>query len=114
MARHKGCAVRRSLARSLTCSLAIVTTTTATTTTTNNNNNNNNNHHNHNNPQSQYYDYWRDSPVSRLLVEVPVVGGSSAGLAVQGEVVYTAINSSVVSPDALSMPLDANITLAGQ
>ncbi len=64
-------------------------------------------------PQSQYYEYWRDSPVSRLLVEVPVVGGSSAGLAVQGQVVYTAINSSVVSADALSMPLDANITLAG-
>ena len=36
--------------------------------------------------QDRYFEYWRNSPVSRLLPNVPILAGSSAGLAVQGGV----------------------------
>ena len=51
--------------------------------------------------QAKYFEYWRDSPVSRLLPTVPLLGGSSAGLAVQGEFVYDALRGSVTSTEAL-------------
>jgi len=61
--------------------------------------------------QSKYFTYWRNSPVSRALLTIPLVGGSSAGLAVQGEIVFDAMHGSVTSKDALRWPLDSEIAL---
>lgn len=60
--------------------------------------------------QSLYYKFWNDSPVSLLLPHVPLLGGESAGLAVQGEFVYDALSGGVVSgitsDVALARPFD--------
>jgi cyanophycinase len=62
--------------------------------------------------QSKYFDFWRDSPVSRLLPRVPVVAGSSAGLAVQGQFVFDAADGGVDSADALRYPMDDDVATA--
>ena len=61
--------------------------------------------------QAKYYKYWQNSPVSRLMLNVPVIGGSSAGLAVQGQFVFDALNGGVDSELALKYPMDSEITL---
>lgn len=68
--------------------------------------------------QSNYENYWANTPVetaiySALARGVPI-GGTSAGLAVLGEVDYTALNGSVTSENALANPLDRRITLSTQ
>jgi cyanophycinase-like exopeptidase len=65
--------------------------------------------------QDKYYDYWRDSPVSSALAQLTrpaslggmgrPLGGSSAGLAVQGEYCYVAEHGPYDSPSALQDPL---------
>ena len=42
--------------------------------------------------QSKYFDFWSESPVSDLVSKVPLVGGSSAGLAVLGRFVFDALH----------------------
>ena len=64
--------------------------------------------------QAKYYEYWRNSPISRLMLDVPVVGGSSAGLAVQGQFVFDALNGGVDSTDALENPKSDDITLTNK
>lgn len=64
--------------------------------------------------QAKYYEYWRNSPVSSLMLDVPVVGGSSAGLAVQGQFVFDALNGGVDSTSALENPKSDDITLTNK
>lgn len=66
--------------------------------------------------QSKYYTYWNNSKVKDALnflintKKVPL-GGTSAGLAILGETVYTAENASVDSEESLRNPLTERITL---
>ena len=62
--------------------------------------------------QAKYYQFWQDTPVSKLLASTPLVGGSSAGLAVQGHFVFTALKGSVDSQEALEDPTTDDITIA--
>jgi len=61
--------------------------------------------------QSKYFKFWRDSPVSELIAEIPVLGGSSAGLAVQGEFAFIALRGSIDSDLALKYPTDSEVSL---
>ena len=65
--------------------------------------------------QSDYINYWSGSRVEDALYvamqrHVPI-GGSSAGLAVLGEVDFAALNDSITSSEALANPLDGRISL---
>ncbi|QNA90042.1 cyanophycinase [Massilia sp. Dwa41.01b] len=65
--------------------------------------------------QSDYIRYWKDTPLEAALQElanrnVPL-GGTSAGLAVLGQYIYSGMNQSVTSPQALANPYDKNVTL---
>lgn len=65
--------------------------------------------------QSDYMRYWKDTPLDTVLQElanrnVPL-GGTSAGLAVLGQFIYTGENQSVTSPEALANPYSKNVTL---
>ena len=66
--------------------------------------------------QSLYIDYWRNTPVQRVLQEkllrVPV-GGTSAGLAVLGGYSFTAKNDTISSAEALKNPYDHRVVLLG-
>lgn len=48
--------------------------------------------------QSKYYDYWRGTAVAEALSSGVVVGGSSAGLAIQGEFLFDAEDGGGESP----------------
>lgn len=65
--------------------------------------------------QSKYYSYYKNTQVSRAIVDKyqqgGVVGGTSAGLHVLSEVVYTAQGESVTPDQVLRNNNDANITL---
>jgi|TARA_B110000008_G_scaffold256744_1_gene274397 cyanophycinase len=61
--------------------------------------------------QAKYYNFWKDTVISKYLPYVPLVGGSSAGLAVQGEFVFTALHDSIESEEALHNPMNEAITL---
>lgn len=65
--------------------------------------------------QSHYINYWKGTPLAAALQElanrnVPL-GGTSAGLAVLGQFIYSAQHDSVTSEEALANPYDKNITL---
>lgn len=65
--------------------------------------------------QSTYVNLWRGTQLqarvnARIAAGVPV-GGTSAGLAVLGQYVYSAQNVSTTSAMALANPFDASITL---
>jgi cyanophycinase len=65
--------------------------------------------------QSDYIKYWKDTPLEGALQElanrnVPL-GGTSAGLAVLGQFIYSGMNQSVTSAEALANPYDKNVTL---
>ena len=67
--------------------------------------------------QSKYFDYWGGdsqvaSCISKRAASFAPVGGSSAGLAVQGEYMYSALNGGVTSDEALADPFDSDVTLA--
>lgn len=65
--------------------------------------------------QAVYLEAWRDTPVHAALnaarVRGAVLGGTSAGCAVLGEIVYAATEGSVYSDEALIDPYDAYVTL---
>ncbi|MFN8578745.1 MAG: cyanophycinase [Candidatus Sericytochromatia bacterium] len=66
--------------------------------------------------QSKYYSYWKNSKVEEALNYLVnekriTIGGTSAGLAILGEIVYTAENASVDSKEVLKNPLTDRITL---
>lgn len=66
--------------------------------------------------QARYVRFWKDTPVATAINElaqrsVPI-GGTSAGMAVLGEFVYSALaDESLTSEAALADPFDANLTL---
>jgi len=67
--------------------------------------------------QKHYYNEWKGTCLQEKLnahinEKNAPIGGTSAGLAVLGKVVYTAQNSSVTSDQALGNPFHNNITLA--
>jgi len=65
--------------------------------------------------QAVYLAAWKDGPVEDALAGAwargAVVGGTSAGCAVLGEVVYRATTGSVYSDEALADPYDPYVTL---
>jgi cyanophycinase len=73
--------------------------------------------------QANYINFWMGTPVQQALNEaiarnVPI-GGTSAGLAVLGEFVYSAQGDAadgpaLTSPETLSNPFDARVTLVHQ
>jgi cyanophycinase len=65
--------------------------------------------------QSKYVTYWKGTPVEGAINAaarrgVPI-GGTSAGLAVLGEVGYSGMNASVTSKTALADPYSPEVTL---
>ena len=63
--------------------------------------------------QSKYLDFWKDTPIAAALSSGrAVVGGSSAGLAIQGQFVFNALHGSVGSEDALKYPTDSEVSLS--
>ncbi len=66
--------------------------------------------------QAVYLAAWRDTPVEAALdaawARGAVLGGTSAGCAVLGEIVYAATEGSVYSDEALVDPYDLHVTLA--
>jgi cyanophycinase len=66
--------------------------------------------------QSNYINYWKGTPVETAIEYVAntkqaPVGGTSAGLAVLGQFIYTGANGSVTSSQALSNPYHRYVTL---
>jgi cyanophycinase len=65
--------------------------------------------------QSHYVNYWTGQAVQKEINDdvargVPL-GGISAGLAVQGQFVFAAMQDTVKSPEALANPYDSHVTL---
>lgn len=64
--------------------------------------------------QATYLKAWKDTPVEAAIQEVwargGVVGGTSAGAAVLGELVYAAYNDSVIEDEALLDPYNEYMT----
>lgn len=65
--------------------------------------------------QSNYVKYWQGTPVQeaineRLRDHVPI-GGTSAGLAVLGEFIFTAMNDTALSKETLADPYNKQVTL---
>ena len=63
--------------------------------------------------QGNYITFWNETPVEQeiynaVLRNVPI-GGTSAGLAVLGEIDFSAVAGSITSPEALSNPLGSRI-----
>ncbi len=65
--------------------------------------------------QANYINFWKGTPVQNAINEaiargVPI-GGTSAGLAVLGEIVFGALNDTAVSKVTLADPFDKTVTL---
>jgi cyanophycinase len=65
--------------------------------------------------QNDYLQLWKGTPLAAVLQQlasrnVPI-GGTSAGLAVLGQFIYSGANQSVTSADALANPYNKNVTL---
>jgi len=63
-----------------------------------------------------YYSYWRDTPlqtaVNTLITTKRVtVGGTSAGMAIMSQFIYTAQFDTVTSPEALADPYNRRVTI---
>lgn len=67
--------------------------------------------------QSNYVSYWDGTPlqaaVNARVAQGAAFGGMSAGLAVQGGWVYSAMNGSATSSNVLANPYDKDVTLRG-
>ena len=66
--------------------------------------------------QWDYVSYWRGTPVDSLINDGianrgMAIGGTSAGMAIQGRYYFSAENGTVTSTTALQNPLDNNITV---
>ncbi|XLZ68023.1 cyanophycinase [Massilia sp. SR12] len=66
--------------------------------------------------QADYINYWQGTPVQAAIQELAgrriPLGGTSAGMMVLSRFVYSALNGSITSPEALANPFDKRITLA--
>jgi cyanophycinase len=66
--------------------------------------------------QALYYRYWKDTQVETIINDLirnkrVTVGGTSAGMAIQSQFIYTALTGSVISEEALVDPYDSYITI---
>lgn len=65
--------------------------------------------------QSEYYRFWKDTPVHTAIAELAKkqtpMGGTSAGLAILGEVIYSAEGESMQSTQVLDNPFHPELTL---
>jgi len=66
--------------------------------------------------QSKYYTYWKDTPIQTTVdhlikVKRVTVGGTSAGMAIQSQFIYTALIGSITSPEALIDPYNPDLTI---
>ena len=66
--------------------------------------------------QWDYISYWRDSTIDSLINDAIinrniVIGGTSAGMAIQGGIYFSAENGTITSADALADPFDNNCTV---
>jgi cyanophycinase len=65
--------------------------------------------------QADYVNYWKGTPVEDaihyLVTRNVPIGGTSAGLAVMGEFVFSAVNGTVTSDAALSNPYNKKVAL---
>ena len=66
--------------------------------------------------QAEYMYDWNNTPLDSLLNDAienrhVVCGGISAGMAIQGEVIFTAANGTIQSNTALNNPFNQNVTL---
>jgi len=66
--------------------------------------------------QSRYIRYWQNTPIQdaiNYVVTKPApIGGTSAGMAVLGEFVYSAMTESVTTESGLGDPYNTDLTLA--
>jgi cyanophycinase len=66
--------------------------------------------------QSNYIKYWQGTPVQEevnaLIKRGVPVGGTSAGLAVMGQFIFSAMNDTAYSKDTLTNPFDNRVTIA--
>jgi cyanophycinase len=65
--------------------------------------------------QSRYINYWKDSPVEAALqskLSSITIGGTSAGLAILGNYIYSALNESAESSTVLADPYHPSVTMA--
>jgi cyanophycinase-like exopeptidase len=68
--------------------------------------------------QWNYVSYWRNTAIDSLINKAIaerniVIGGTSAGMAIQGSYYFTAQNNTVTSADALQNPYNNNVTVSG-
>jgi cyanophycinase-like exopeptidase len=66
--------------------------------------------------QANYYNYWKGTKLMEAIeylihVKGGSLGGTSAGMAMMGEVSYPALNASVTSANALANPYNNDVTL---
>lgn len=66
--------------------------------------------------QWEYISFWRNSPVDSLINQLIlqrniVIGGTSAGMAIQGKYYFSAQNGTVTTASALSNPFDNLVTV---
>ena len=67
--------------------------------------------------QSNYVKFWSNSEVSKTIdylvneKKIPI-GGTSAGCAVLGEIIFDALNDTVTSKEALANPYDEKVSLS--
>ncbi|OQX98443.1 MAG: cyanophycinase [Bacteroidetes bacterium 4572_117] len=66
--------------------------------------------------QWDYVSYWKNTPIDSLINKAIknrniVIGGTSAGMAIQGKFYFTAQNGTVSSSQALHNPYNNNITI---
>jgi cyanophycinase len=61
--------------------------------------------------QGAYRSEWEGTALAAELSAATALGGTSAGLAILGEVAYTADNGTVLSDEALADPYDERVTL---
>jgi cyanophycinase len=65
--------------------------------------------------QANYIEYWKDTPVEDAINQLAArnvpIGGTSAGLAVLGQFVFSAVNGTVDSKTALSNPYNKKVAL---
>lgn len=66
--------------------------------------------------QGKYTSYWKNTPVDSLInwliqVKKIPIGGTSAGMAIMGEVYFDALQGSVTSAEALANPYDPLVSI---
>ncbi len=66
--------------------------------------------------QWDYISYWRNTPIDSLINDAIsnrniVIGGTSAGMAIQGGFYFSAVNGTVTSATALANPFNNNVTV---